>query len=193
MFRLDVGWGFVHADIECQCDPEAAQSIFSNAALAAKTTLIPLNLTHQVLAMEEVRENVLKASDRKGLEDAPELAKNLRRLFWDLLNFFASSYRDKSDIKSGPPLHDPVAIAAILPDSEIFFDDGGGERWHIEVVTEGKHGSSRQTSGQLGRTLVSKATAGGVRIPRTLDVKRFWKLIYEALNLVEQTLMNQRE
>ncbi|KAL8808601.1 MAG: hypothetical protein Q9200_004204 [Gallowayella weberi] len=43
------------AEFNIYCDPEAAQSIFSNAILTPKTTLIPLDLTHQVLATEAVQ------------------------------------------------------------------------------------------------------------------------------------------
>ena len=172
-----------------QCDPEAAQSIFSNAELAAKTTLIPLDLTHQILATSEVQDMVLHGPDHSMNDTAPQNAKNLRKLFHDLLVFFASTYRDVFGLVDGPPLHDPIAIAVLLGDAELAFNDLGCERWHVAIVTDGRHGDNDEEQGQLGRTVISKAEYGGVRIPRGLHVKRFWELIQDALMETERLLI----
>ena len=39
------------AEFNIYIDPESAQSIFSNPVLAAKTTIAPLDLTHQMVSM----------------------------------------------------------------------------------------------------------------------------------------------
>ncbi|KAF6817713.1 inosine-uridine preferring nucleoside hydrolase, partial [Colletotrichum musicola] len=51
------------AEFNIIIDPEAAAAVFHNKALAAKTTLVPLDLSHQVLATEEVRELLLYGKD----------------------------------------------------------------------------------------------------------------------------------
>lgn len=47
----------------------------------------------------------------------------LRTMLVDLLTFFANTYRDVFGIEAGPPLHDPLAVAAVLGNDEIEFYD----------------------------------------------------------------------
>jgi uridine nucleosidase len=172
------------AEFNIYCDPEAAQAIFSNAELAAKTTLIPLDLTHQMLATQEVQNRVLRAAT----------LTNIGHLFHDILVFFAGTYREVFGLSDGPPLHDPVAVAVLLDDqtnSNSLFDDQGGERWHVKVETDGLHGALRSERVQVGRTIASKMSDGenGVRIPRKTDTERFWKMIEECLHLAQDAVL----
>ena len=89
-------------------DPEAAQSIFSNPVLASKTTLITLDLTHQCLATKTVRQDLLFGSDPS------KQPSQLRTLLHEILEFFAGTYDEFFDIKAGPPLHDPLAVAVLF-------------------------------------------------------------------------------
>ena len=157
--------------------------------LAAKTILIPLDLTHLVLADNKVQRMIYDSARAKPPAKSSELAENLRPMFHDLLMFFAGTYRNVFGLTSGPPLHDPIAVAAILPESLISFDDRDGERWHVEIVTDGSHGKDNTMVRQLGRTVIAKAGRNGVRIPRGVDTKCFWELIDQALSDVEQSLM----
>jgi uridine nucleosidase len=91
-------------------------------------------------------------------------------------------------ITAGPPLHDPVAVAAALVGTgqhEIpFFDHDPHlpaaarrpERFEVTVVTEGTQEEGRKGA-QTGRTIAKLLPSGqdGVRIPRGLDITRFWK------------------
>lgn len=185
-----------YAEFNIYIDPEAAQAVFSHGALAAKTTLIPLDLTHQALATRLVRHRLLygyqeEATRAKVLEalanqEVGYQARPLRLLFNEILSFFAASYAKNALIKEGPPLHDPLAVAAALT-PEIFVDHQ--ERFSVGVVTEGEHDKAAGRAGQLGRTVVQLLEPGteGVRIPRTLDLDRFWNSISEALSTAEQT------
>ena len=172
-----------------QCDPEAAKSIFSNRALAAKTTLIPLDLTHQVLATREVQKTLLTGT---SFTESSMAAKNLRQMFHDLLLFFAHTYSEVYGLTEGPPLHDPIAVAVLLEavtGSNMRFADGGGERWHVKVVTDGLHSRHEAERGQVGRTVVTKsARGGGVRIPRSMQVESFWKIIDSCLEAAEKAI-----
>ena len=132
---------------------------------------------------------VLHGSDGLMENAAPQNAKDLRRLFYDLLVFFASTYRDVFGLVDGPPLHDPIAVAVLLGDNELAFDDRGGEKWHVEIVTDGQHSDIDRERGELGRTVISKTEHGGVRIPRGLQVERFWGLIQNALMEAERSLI----
>ena len=114
----------------------------------------------------------------------------------DLLTFFAHTYSDVFGLTAGPPLHDPVAVALLLFDrgkEDLRFDDRGAERWHVEVVTEGLHSDSEQERGQVGRTIATKVTGSGcgVRIPRSLDVQRFWAVVEQCVQRAESRLASQ--
>lgn len=172
------------AEFNIYCDPEAAQSIFSNPVLAPKTTLIPLDVTHKVLATKAVQEKLLYGISKSGEKGA----LTLRRMFHDLIGFFAHTYADVFGISEGPPLHDPIAMAVVLFDigaENLAFDDGDGERFDVDVVTDGQHSDQDTKRGQVGRTCVRKAEGAGVRIPRGLDVGRFWEVIEECLQRAE--------
>lgn len=84
-------------------DPEAAAFIFETKELAAKTTILPLDTTHLVLARQDVQELLLYGADRASLNDsktepvditAPRIGKTvLRTMLVELLMFFAKTYR----------------------------------------------------------------------------------------------------
>ncbi|KAL8763616.1 MAG: hypothetical protein Q9184_000616 [Pyrenodesmia sp. 2 TL-2023] len=133
--REQVGNFTPWAEFNIYCDPEAAKSIFSNPALAPKTTLIPLDITHLVLATKPVQDKLLYGSSNpKGNETS-----DVRRMFHDLLVFFAHTYADVGGIPEGPPLHDPLAVAVVLCDvgaERLDFNNRNRERFTVDVVTD---------------------------------------------------------
>jgi uridine nucleosidase len=177
------------------CDPEAAHIIFSNPDLATKTTMIPLDVTHQVLATNEVQNLLLHGKDFSeltGSNTAIRETSTLRTMLVELLNFFAHTYATVFGITAGPPLHDPLAVAVIFDgilQYEIpFYDhqegqEGRQERYQVSIVTEGTHEEAVRGDAQTGRTVVKLLEKGeaGVRIPRGLDVQRFWNVLEECL------------
>jgi len=171
------------AEFNIYVDPEAAGAVLGRGALARRATLVPLDVTHQVLATAAVARVV------RG-EGAQGAASRLRALFGEILAFFAHTYECEFGMVDGPPLHDPLAVAAAL--CPALFDDNGGERFEVCVVKgDGKGaggcegGNGRQ--GECGRTVVRMLEKGaeGVRIPRTLDIDAFWCLIDLALGVAE--------
>lgn len=84
-------------------DPEAAAFIFDNKKLAAKTTMLPLDVTHLVLARQDVQELLLYGADNAGLDrskvDSVETTEprkgktTLRTMLVELLMFFAKTYK----------------------------------------------------------------------------------------------------
>jgi uridine nucleosidase len=114
----------------------------------------------------------------------------VRRLFYEIVTFFASTY-DREFKMPSPPLHDPVAVAAALAPE--IFDDREGERFCVHVVRGGDETVTDEprggkNKGQSGRTIVRMLDKGvaGVRIPRSLDVPLFWHLIDIALEAAEE-------
>lgn len=156
--------------------------------LQTKTTLIPLDLSHQVLGTQAIRRTQLyglhaSRDSCRTTGDSPP--SPLRALFTQILSFFAGTYAEVFAISEGPPLHDPLAVAAaIAPD---MFDDRRGERFRVEIVTEGLHSVHASEVGELGRTKVARLSAGegGCRIPRGVDLARFWDAIERAMQRAE--------
>lgn len=174
------------AEFNIYCDPEAAQAVFPNPKLAEKTTLIPLDLTHQMLATREVQRSLLSGQGSKS-DVAEGSSTPVRKLFNEILVFFAKTYADIFGLVEGPPLHDPLAVAIVYAPE--LFDDRDGERFEVSVIIDGEHGTNgikRQTS-QCGRTVARMLQTGeeGVRIPRTVQVDTLWRTIDTCLNRVE--------
>jgi uridine nucleosidase len=162
------------AEFNIWADPESARALLQNQTLRAKTTLIPLDVTHQAYATPKIQDMLLHGI--KG-------PTRLRRMFNELLMFFAHSYAEVFGLIDGPPLHDPLAVAAILshhpdPNIQVEFDDRGGERWDVDVLLEGE---------QVGRTVITKSRNGqGVRIPRTLDLDKFWRTLNDCMTRADE-------
>ncbi|KAH6660053.1 inosine-uridine preferring nucleoside hydrolase [Truncatella angustata] len=178
------------AEFNVLIDPEAAAALFENEVLKGKITLIPLDLTHLVLATSEVQDTILYGPGYEG-EKSGKGKTQLRTMLVELLNFFAATYRDVFGIVEGPPLHDPLAVAAALAGTQWeipFYDfdpksaegDRRPERFDVEVVTEGTL-EEALNGAQTGRTIAKLLEPGvpGVRIPRGLDMVLFWKTIEE--------------
>ncbi|KAK6331121.1 Uridine nucleosidase 1 [Orbilia brochopaga] len=167
------------SEFNIYCDPESASSIFTLPALNDKILMIPLDLTHQVLATPRVRTTILT--------DAPT---PFRQMLHDLLMFFAGTYARVFGMTDGPPLHDPLAVAAVIAEElSLEFD---WEEGSVEVVLAG---------GEMGRTLLKPVGAASenahegravigdevrprgvrVRVGRGVDVARFWEVMVEAI------------
>ncbi|KAM0255022.1 hypothetical protein ACHAQJ_006170 [Trichoderma viride] len=179
------------AEFNVYCDPEAAQAIFSNPKLAEKTTLIPLDLTHQMLATPDVIQYLRFGYDHSnGGEKNIDQISTIRQLFVEIVSSFAKSYADLYGL-SGPPLHDPLAVAVCF--APALFDDNSGERFAVHIVIDGHHPNSMEDCAaehisQCGRTVVKLLPEGsaGVRIPRTLDVALMWRVIDLCLKNAEK-------
>ncbi|KAI0540761.1 inosine-uridine preferring nucleoside hydrolase-domain-containing protein [Xylaria digitata] len=195
------------AEFNVLIDPEAAAALLHDPILAPKTTLVPLDLTHLVLATKEVQDLLLQGVEAATTAAAAEDIRNkdinakstLRQMLVELLMFFAETYRDVFGIIEGPPLHDPLAVAAILTGTrhEIPFYDFNSanlkgpaqrERFEVRVVTEGTLEDAREKGSQTGRTIVRLLPPGeaGVRIPRGVNIELFWKVIEECCQRADE-------
>ncbi|KAJ2901364.1 putative uridine nucleosidase protein [Zalerion maritima] len=198
------------AEFNILVDPEAADEIFQNPVLKGKTTMIPLDVTHLVLATQEVQGMLLfgRSSDgaaawagasqwtraeSEGEKREIKGKTKLRTMLVELLTFFAKTYTDVFGITEGPPLHDPLAVAAVLTGTEWeipFFDStssGGKERYDVHVNTVGTHEEAR-AGAETGRTVPTLMPEGqeGTRIPRGLDIEMFWQVIEDCLERADE-------
>ncbi|ERS95569.1 hypothetical protein HMPREF1624_08085 [Sporothrix schenckii ATCC 58251] len=198
------------AEFNILLDPEAAARVFANPRLARKTTLVPLDVTHLVLATAEVQALLLHGPGHNTTTTTPTTTSPtavggqgktvLRTMLVQLLNFFADSYNKVFGISAGPPLHDPLAVAAVLTGTAAaipFYDfvhsgSGSGsasestgppppERYHVTVVTDGTTDEALAGRAETGRTVAQLLPPGaeGVRIPRGLDIPGFWTVLEE--------------
>ncbi|KKY21368.1 putative uridine nucleosidase [Phaeomoniella chlamydospora] len=182
ILRSRIGNYTPYAEFNIWCDPESAESLFINPALARKTMIAPLDLTHQAFANKDIQHIVMYGEKRhvflKTSDERPKPTK-LRQMFHELLMFFAKTYADVFDLKEGPPLHDPLAVAFIFANDDDeglkipFFDEG--ERYKVEVELAGP---------QIGRTKVTKAD-DGVIIPKGFDGPKFWAVLNDCLETAD--------
>ncbi|GAM84912.1 hypothetical protein ANO11243_029140 [Dothideomycetidae sp. 11243] len=173
-----------YAEFNIYCDPEAAQSLFTNPELKTKIMLVPLDLSHLFLATRQVQEALLHGFDQEQRVQV----STVRQLFNEILTFFAQTYADVFGLVQGPPLHDVLPVLAIMAPN--IFDDHGGERFDVDVVIDGAHGTEgiARTESRVGQTVVKTITEGssGVRIPRNLNTDVAWRMIDLCLDLAEQ-------
>lgn len=107
---------------------------------------------------------------------------------------------DVFGITAGPPLHDPLAVAAVLtgtPDEIPLHDwdeaksahPKSDERFQVSVVTEGTFDEAVKGDKETGRTVATLLPPGseGIRIPRSCDVGRFWEVIEECMERADET------
>ncbi|MCJ1236067.1 Uridine nucleosidase 1 [Varicellaria rhodocarpa] len=189
------------AEFNIYCDPESAHSVLSSPILAPKTILIPLDVTHLVLATQSVQKTLLYGSSPSTSPSSPP--STIRQALNDLLLFFAHTYASVFGITAGPPLHDPIAVAVVLFEhgiEELKFEYGKGgeeESWEVSVVTEGVHGGDDEIRrAEVGRTVLKKVkegAGGGVRIPRGLEVERFWTVLEDCVERAEMKAKGKRE
>ncbi|EGR51243.1 nucleoside hydrolase [Trichoderma reesei QM6a] len=188
-----------YAEFNIFVDPEAAAELFDNKELASKMYMVPLDLSHQVLATERVRELLLYGKDVPESKTGKGKTE-LRTMLVELLYFFAKTYADVFGITAGPPLHDPLAMAFVLlgtPDEIPFYDwdekksqgPKHHERFNVTVITEGTTEEAKRGEKQTGRTIAKALPAGeaGVMIPRGVDVERFWQVIEECMERADET------
>lgn len=149
-----------------------------------------------MLATPNVQASILHSRDHPDSE--PTI---LRRILHDLVNFFGSTYESVYGL-SYPPLHDPVAVAVLLSNinthglasSLIHFDDHDGQRFLVDVVTDGKHSTDPTVSGRVGQTLVRpvEGQGKGIAIPRSLDVAAFWQAITDVIERADAHKMREK-
>jgi len=197
------------AEFNIYCDPESARSIFSLPALAKKTFLIPLDVTHFALATKDVQQKLLNGTTDGAVSAEGGKPSDLRKMFHDLLTFFSQTYDQVFGISEGPPLHDPLAVAIILDPSLSKFSynppgsQGDKEVWTIDVVTAGEHHPEhaegagtvehKEEVSELGRTVLTPLKGEGARVPRGVDVEWFWGEILGAVGRAEVHLKTKEK
>ena len=170
------------AEFNILADPEAAQIVFE---AQWPVTMVGLDVTHKVLATPDRMEQLKKVNT------------DVSQFIAELVEFFGGSYM-KERRYPGPPMHDPLAVAAVA-DPQVLTT----VRAPIQVETKGEF-TRGQTVVDLRRTWNPdqaedpsalgiaddyEADAHGVRhhVGIDVDADRFWDLLTSALTRIGTT------
>ena len=147
------------AEFNIYVDPEAAKKVFSSGV---PITVLPLDVTHQVLTTKTRMDKVRNIGNRTGKEVA------------NLTTFFERFDKEKYGL-DGAPLHDPCVIAYLL-EPEIF----EGRFINVEIETE-----SELTRGMTVADWwdVTDRNPNALFIGK-VDSDRFFELLTEKLRLL---------
>jgi pyrimidine-specific ribonucleoside hydrolase len=144
------------AEFNIHVDPEAAEIVFGSGV---PITLMPLEVTHQALATDEV------------LERIAALGTPVASVSVALMRFFADTYRRVFDFPS-PAVHDPVAVAAVIDDRIV-----ATRHLNVAIDTASELSAGRTVVDVYGKT----GRAPNAEVGMELDVERFWELMLTAL------------
>lgn len=143
-------------EFNIQADPEAAAAVFE---ACWPITMVPLDLTYQALATDEVLARIGAVGGELG------------QFVVEMLTFFGEQYRRERGLPAAP-VHDPCAVARLI-DPTVFttrpafvaIEQTGTWTWG-QTVTDYR--------GQLGRP-------NNAEVAITLDTTRFWDLVTDAI------------
>jgi inosine-uridine nucleoside N-ribohydrolase len=144
------------AEFNILADPEAADVVFRSGR---PITMCGLDVTHQALATPQV------------LQRIAAIGTPLARICHELLTYFADSYRTYFGFES-PPVHDPVAVAAVIDPTII-----AARPLNVEIELTGAH-TRGATVVDLDRVTNRPPNA---LVATGLDVNRFWDLMIGAI------------
>ena len=144
------------AEFNIHTDPEAAAIVFG---CGRPITMVPLEVTHQALATEDVTTR-LRSVQRPVATFAA-----------DLLVFFADTYRTVFGFPAAP-VHDPCAVAAVVDPTIL-----RAHTMYVAIETNGEWTSGRTVCdiyGNLGKE-------PNARVGYALEVKRFWDMVISTI------------
>ena len=144
------------AEFNILADPEAADVVFRSGV---PVTMCGLDVTHQALATPQV------------LQRIADIGTPVARVCHELLTFFAGTYREVFGFEA-PPVHDPVAVAAVIDPTIISV-----RPVNVEVELTGTY-TRGATVVDMHRVTGRKANA---MVATGLDVARFWDVMIGAI------------
>lgn len=153
---ISVGNVTASAEFNIWADPEAAAIVFG---CGRPITMVPLEVTHQALATEEIMQRLLA------------LKSTVPNFVVDLLRYFAESYRQVFGF-SAPPIHDPCAVAAVIEPNIIL-----SRKMHVAIETSGQWTDGRTVCDLYGKS----GQAANVRVGYALQVESFWQMVIQTL------------
>lgn len=164
------------AEFNILADPEAARIVFE---AGWPVTMVGLDVTHQVLAVPE------------RLEQLQAVGTDVAQFVAELIEFFGQAYM-KERRYPGPPMHDPLAMAAVADPSvlrtvaaDVYVETQGDYARGQTIVdfrTTWDHG---EPAGLGVRDAVEGAPKH--RVAMDVDREKFWSLLVQALERIGNT------
>ena len=144
------------AEFNIHTDPEAAEIVFG---CGRPITMVPLEVTHQALATEQVTAR-LRAAQRPVATFAA-----------DLLVFFAGTYHNVFGFPAAP-VHDPCAVAAVIDPTIL-----RAHTMRVEIETTGVWTTGRTVCDVYGKF----GKPPNARVGYALEVDRFWNMVIDTI------------
>ncbi|SCU88613.1 LAMI_0D10726g1_1 [Lachancea mirantina] len=163
------------AEFNIWIDPQAANFLFLDPIMKDKCILAGLDLTHKAIATKQVQQTVLGDG-----------TSNLRKLFYELFLFFSRTYENVQFFEKGPPVHDPLALLALLA----IEDEGAAQKIQFQYKRMDLHALEDESDLNIGQTQVLKEypTNGslGTIVGFDMNMEYFWQQVYHALDKAAQ-------
>lgn len=144
------------AEFNIHVDPEAAEIVFASGV---PITLVPLEVTHQAVATDEVIRRIAALDTR------------VARMSVALMRYFAGTYREVFGFPH-PAVHDPVAVAAVIEERIV-----ATRRLNVAIDTTSELSAGRTVVDVYGTT----GRPPNADVGMELDGRRFWDLMLGAL------------
>lgn len=165
------------AEFNILADPDAAAIVFEESW---PVTMIGLDVTHQVLAVPD------------RMEQLKAIGTDVAQFIAELVEFFGASYMKERNYP-GPPMHDPLAVAAVANPSvvrtiraPIYVETQGAHARGQTIVDFRRTWSNNDPSG-LGLVDDPEATSPNTSVAVDVDTDKFWDLLFDALRRIGDT------
>lgn len=157
-------------------DPKAAEIVLTCPDLYGKIMIVPVEVSEKCIATPEIT---------RFVQRGPQLDKYtvFRQMMHELLTYLADSYgRRNKCYENGPPIQDPLAVAAVLAFYRAATKDLSLPDLGLTFYTA--RATVVQDSREAGKLNLQK-NYGDALIVSKIDVDAFWQLVFESINILE--------
>ncbi|CEP20255.1 rihA [Cyberlindnera jadinii] len=167
------------AEFNIYDDPHAANIVLEDPELKPKVVVCPLDVTHKVLCDDSVQKKILNEPNTTAF----------RTMIYDLITFFASTYKEAQGFDRGPPIHDPVAVYVLMQVYHLRDCGVNSQQLEIHVDEHGEH-EGKMISAACDDT-VSRGGPRGVSVVFDIDVRQFWTDLLETITIADGCISEQ--
>lgn len=165
----EANWGA--GEFNIWCDPHAANLIFKDEELKEKLILIPIDLTHKLIATLEIEQRILNKPN----------TSNLRQMIFELISFFKQTYIEQQGFKDGPPVHDPLLVIALLP-----FYGLEDAKYPVQLEYTPMNIYSIEDGELNGKLEIVDKKEDGVKVGLGMNIANFWEIVLQTISLAEE-------
>ncbi|TJY43326.1 nucleoside hydrolase [Cohnella pontilimi] len=144
------------AEFNIYVDAEAAKVVMESGV---PITLMGLDLTHQAVATDEVKERIMAVGNRQA------------RFIAELLDFFSGTYREVFGFE-GAPIHDACCVAYCIDPTAFEC-----KKLRVDVETKGEFSYGMTVIDLLGVT----GREPNVNVALKLDRDKFWSMLVDTI------------